>query len=314
LFGCKENTEYRKLYKLANIETDNEKYDKAIKLLDQVITLKPNFDSAYTERSYNYLFTDKIDLALLDANKAIELAPNNKCALYYRGMIYEYLNENNNAIADYSNIIDTNDSVYTEVALSQRAEIYFNIFESVKSIQDYSKLIILDSFNAELYLKRGISKRNNDITSLMKDSINTKFFTLNYCVDTIINDEFIFDTKGALNDFTTAIKLDPELAFAYYNRGKVYDDLKQLDRALSDFNLAIELDENDKYILARALIYKDKGELALSLNDFDLAISLNPENGFAYANRGYLKKNQLNDTAGATKDFEIAEEYGVLAE
>ena len=49
-FACSQKTnDYKELYKLALTETDNENFDEAIDYLDQVIKIKPDFDSAYAE-------------------------------------------------------------------------------------------------------------------------------------------------------------------------------------------------------------------------------------------------------------------------
>ena len=42
-------------------------------------------------------------------------------------------------------------------------------------------------------------------------------------------------------DFTKAIELDPKYAEAYANRGLVYANLKEMDKAVDDWHKAIEL-------------------------------------------------------------------------
>ena len=43
--------------------------------------------------------------------------------------------------------------------------------------------------------------------------------------------------------FSTAINLDPENPLPYKNRGLAYREMGEDDRALADFNTAIELEE-----------------------------------------------------------------------
>ncbi|MDH6098192.1 tetratricopeptide repeat protein, partial [Anabaenopsis sp. FSS-46] len=45
-------------------------------------------------------------------------------------------------------------------------------------------------------------------------------------------------------DYTEAIKLNPNLALAYYNRGIVYRKQQKWDLAVADYNKAITLDPN----------------------------------------------------------------------
>ena len=49
----------------------------------------------------------------------------------------------------------------------------------------------------------------------------------------------------AVEEFTQAIKLDPDNAAAYYNRGDAYKNKGDNDRAIADFSQAVKLDPND---------------------------------------------------------------------
>lgn len=48
--------------------------------------------------------------------------------------------------------------------------------------------------------------------------------------------------KEAIKDFTMVIKIDSENANAYFNRGCCYDSVGELDLAISDYSVALELD------------------------------------------------------------------------
>ena len=49
------------------------------------------------------------------------------------------------------------------------------------------------------------------------------------------------DYKGAIADYTAAIRLKPDFARAYYNRGETKDKLGQISEATSDFQIAGKL-------------------------------------------------------------------------
>jgi tetratricopeptide (TPR) repeat protein len=49
------------------------------------------------------------------------------------------------------------------------------------------------------------------------------------------------DNRGAINDYTQVIRLVPDWADAYYNRGLSYRDLEEKPKALEDFKKAAEL-------------------------------------------------------------------------
>jgi tetratricopeptide (TPR) repeat protein len=48
--------------------------------------------------------------------------------------------------------------------------------------------------------------------------------------------------KEAVKDFTSVIEIDPQNANAYFNRGCCYDSIGELDLAISDYSVALELD------------------------------------------------------------------------
>jgi len=50
------------------------------------------------------------------------------------------------------------------------------------------------------------------------------------------------DYQGALNDFSVAIKLNPDYTMAYNNRGIIKGSMQDFEGALEDFNKAIELE------------------------------------------------------------------------
>ena len=121
----------------------------------------------------------------------------------------------------------------------------------------------------------------------------------------------MYDTRGAIQDFNKALLINPNYDFAYFNRAKVYEELNLFDKAIADINKAILLNNNSDYYMSRALMYKSLKDTEKSLNDFNKAIELNPKNGFAYINRGFLKREQLNDKKGAENDIKMAEKLGV---
>ena len=84
------------------------------------------------------------------------------------------------------------------------------------------------------------------------------------------------DNKGAINDLTKVIKLQPNNYEAYFNRGCCYFNLRDTQKAMIDFNKAIQL---------------------------------NPTYAEAFYNRALLK-NSINDREGACIDWNEAVKLG----
>ena len=93
--------------------------------------------------------------------------------------------------------------------------------------------------------------------------------------------------EESIRYYSEAIRLDPNLAYAYNNRGASYADLGQHERAIQDYDKAIELDP--KYALAynnRGLSYAGLRQYKRAIEDFDKAIELDPKYAAEYYNRG----------------------------
>jgi tetratricopeptide (TPR) repeat protein len=52
--------------------------------------------------------------------------------------------------------------------------------------------------------------------------------------------------EEAIKDFTSAIKIRPDYATAYFNRGNAWRGLREYDDAIRDFKKAMELDPSKK--------------------------------------------------------------------
>jgi lipoprotein NlpI len=97
--------------------------------------------------------------------------------------------------------------------------------------------------------------------------------------------------------------LDPNHERAYYDRGEVYIDKDDYDRAIQDFDEAIHLNSNDaKAYNNRGVAYQKKGDYSRAIQDYDQAIRLNANYTIAYSSRGYAYFAQSNSNA-AIADF-----------
>ena len=81
----------------------------------------------------------------------------------------------------------------------------------------------------------------------------------------------------AIADFDQAIALDPKLAAAYANRGLALAASGDLDRAILSYNTAIRLSPSDADALAgRGLAYLARGQTEDARADFEAVLALPP--------------------------------------
>ena len=111
------------------------------------------------------------------------------------------------------------------------------------------------------------------------------------------------DFDRAIADYNQAIQLDPKYGVAYTNRGSALGSKGNFDRAIADFDQAIQLDPKDAdAYYSRGRAWSGKGDLDRAIADYNQAIQLNPKYGNAYVNRGSAWGNK-GDLDRAIADY-----------
>ena len=110
-----------------------------------------------------------------------------------------------------------------------------------------------------------------------------------------------YENRGVLDkaliDYDKAIELKPDYAKAYNNRGNIYQSLKLYDRAIVDFDRAIAIDPKDAApYYNRGATWDMKQQYERAIADYDAAIRLKPNNAAYFNNRGvaYRKLRQFD--------------------
>jgi lipoprotein NlpI len=95
------------------------------------------------------------------------------------------------------------------------------------------------------------------------------------------------DDDRAITDYDKAIELNPKYAHAFGNRARSWQSKGDLDRAVADFSEAVRLDpKNVKDWSGRGDAYQAKGDYDRAIADYDQVIRLDPKDASAYNNRG----------------------------
>jgi tetratricopeptide (TPR) repeat protein len=91
----------------------------------------------------------------------------------------------------------------------------------------------------------------------------------------------------ALQDYKTALEINPGLIEVYKFRGALYGVTKQFDKSIADLNLYLEKFPNDaEYHYNRALSYLNLDKMQEALADLNKTIELDPNFSRAYRARG----------------------------
>jgi Tfp pilus assembly protein PilF len=113
----------------------------------------------------------------------------------------------------------------------------------------------------------------------------------------------------AIEEFNTALRLDPKSAEAYHGRGLAHLQLGEYDRAVADLSETIQLNPTEfRAFFNRGVMYSRTGDYDRALADFGEAIRLNPNYAKAYLARSrvFLKTGDaVKADADRQKAFEL---------
>lgn len=114
------------------------------------------------------------------------------------------------------------------------------------------------------------------------------------------------DLLGALQDFSTAIEINPVYTEAYHYRGIAFAELGNYEDAVRDFTSAIELrpDMAGSYY-SRGVTHMRNKEWVRSLVDFDMVLRFTDKDAQTYINRG-IALCGMRDTLAAHEMFDKA--------
>jgi tetratricopeptide (TPR) repeat protein len=117
----------------------------------------------------------------------------------------------------------------------------------------------------------------------------------------------------AINDLSTAIKVDPSWSWPYVARGHVYAIKRDFTRAFADQETAVRLEPTAVTYVGRAQDLIEAGAFDRAIADLDQALRLNPKYFFAFFTRGdvYVKKREF---AKAIDDYNTALQIGSTSE
>ena len=113
--------------------------------------------------------------------------------------------------------------------------------------------------------------------------------------------------ERALSDFNRALELAPNTAATYSQRGLTHLRLKDFDKAIADYNKAIELaPRSAAFINDRGVAYMDLKDYKRAIADFDRAIEIDPNYALPFNNRARAHSLGAQDHQRAIADLDRA--------
>lgn len=110
--------------------------------------------------------------------------------------------------------------------------------------------------------------------------------------------------EEAIEDFSAAIELDPEEAWAYFFRGDAYEMLEMYEIAIKDYSQAIKIDPHGTFFAGCGDLYRKIEKYEEAIKDYTIANRME-EYLWNYIGRGYAYAH-LENYDSAIKDFTVA--------
>lgn len=169
--------------------------------------------------------------------------PNKNEWPYYLGVVYEGLKNYKKAIDSYQEVIKIDP---IDVAYSRIATCYYELGNYELSLENINRAAELDSndadyvaMKADLLYEMGKGK---DAISAYDDYIKANpedwggYYRRGFLKDNLK------DVDGAIEDYSTAIVINPGFAYAYLGRADKYVLKRNMDAAMKDYQMVIALD------------------------------------------------------------------------
>ncbi len=118
------------------------------------------------------------------------------------------------------------------------------------------------------------------------------------------------DYTTAFDYYTKALKLNPRIASAYYNRGIIWGINGDYDQAISDFTEALKIAPRiPMAYYYRGVAWGKKNDSDRAVIDYTKALEIDPQIPLAYHNRGIILYDK-GDYNRACSDFQKACDLG----
>jgi len=296
-------------------------YEAVLHSCNKAINDDPMFDDGYRLRGDVYKVLGLYERALEDYKKALELNSANSNAersFYDVHREYELINQ---SIEFDSEQIELHPGKDNSLPHYRRGRKYLYLGQYEKAVSDFSESInwnLFESYNERHFFYAKQKKSRETKESLLEKQ--KKLYRARY---RIFDDRSAaaFACRGhsffelnklekAVSDYQKALAIDNRKRIVYFWRAEALYKLGKYAEAAEDLTKSIEVFPENTYdlLLYRAkAFYKDR-RISKALTDCSEAIKLRPNDPIAYELRGdiYREKKPMSDPQKSIRDYEKA--------
>lgn len=194
----------------ANILSKRDQHEKAVEQLQIALTFTDDLADVYSMIGMEYLFMDDLEQAKTYFIKCLESDTEDYSALYNVVYCFDFLDQNEEAVAYLEQFIDKNP--YSEVAWHQLGRQFYSLKNYEKAVWAYDYATLIDESFLGAYLEKAKS-----LEKLKK-------------------------YQEAIDCYKTTMELDDATSFALLRVGKCYEKLGNIELALKYYHKTVHED------------------------------------------------------------------------
>jgi tetratricopeptide (TPR) repeat protein len=232
----------------ANICSKRDQHEKAVEMLKIALQYTDDYADVYNLIGMEYLFMDNLELAKESFIKCLEEDFEDQSALYNVVYCFEFLDQNQEAIAYLNKYINKNP--YSEIAWHQLGRLFYGVKEYENAIRafDYATLIDEDFLGAfmekakalERLKKYDLAIESYNRTLELDDATSYALLRIGKCYEKLGNKVL------ALKYFNKTVHEDPLLDKGWIAITDFYVRQKNFQKALFFVNKALAIDNQNK--------------------------------------------------------------------
>ena len=204
--------------------------------------MNPQSARDYLDRSRLRDLAGETDLALADADRALELAPRLPAALRQRGSVYRGKNDRERAVADYREAVAALTPRYA-ADYFDRGWLYNELGDFDRAAADLERALALGLESGEVRRELGHAYRNRKDYARARPQLDA-------AVHLLPDDALSFGERAALasaegrhgdaaEDYGRALDLGADDAATYAGRGDAYFQSQECEKAVADYTRAL---------------------------------------------------------------------------
>lgn len=244
--------------KVADINLQLGNYKESINQYSTLTVNKKKSFIAYRQMAFAKIKIKDFTGALNDIDAALKIDNNDFNANFFKGIALDSMGSHENALKYYERAIKglNKDKKYGESLNKSEYKFFY-----INPARTSAKLKQWDVSNQYFQKAESIAPNDFEIAFYKGETLLLKG-----------------DVNGAINEYNTAISLNPKSAQAYIERGNLFAQKAEWSNASSDFSRAIVLDDKQPYAYSgKAMVLANMNRVEEALDLYKKAISLAPE-------------------------------------